>query len=194
MDSSYLTSATNPQGYPDHEFPEFAFVGKSNCGKSSLLNSLLQRKGLAKQSATPGRTQMINFFLVKVSQENSYVLADLPGYGYSKTSKAIKAGWDQMLDTYLTKRKLDCILFLFDIRRKIEDYECEYLASFQERGVKTLVVLTKADKLKGNELRKNKQSITESLTTYGIAKEDIIVSSSLKKTGINELRSKLFTK
>ena len=68
------------------------------------------------------------------------------------------------------------------------------MASFQERGVKTLVVLTKADKLKGNELKKNKQSITESLTTYGIAKEDIIVSSSLKKTGINELRSKLFTK
>ena len=163
MDSSFITSAKNPRGYPEHNFPELAFVGKSNCGKSSLLNALLQRKNLAKQSSTPGRTQMINFFLVKVSQDNSFVLADLPGYGYSKTSKSIKASWDEMLNTYLTTRNLTHILFLFDIRRKIESYELEYVESFHKKGVSTFIILTKVDKVKANELKKNKQEIIKNL-------------------------------
>jgi len=193
MDSSYITSAVNPQGYPEHNFPEFAFVGKSNCGKSSLLNSLLQRKNLAKHSSTPGRTQMINFFLVKVSQDDSFVLADLPGYGYSKTSKSIKANWDKMLDSYLTSRKLSCVLFLFDIRRKIEDYEIEYMKSFHEKGTEILIVLTKTDKVKANELRKKKQEILQNLAKYNIEKDKVIPCSTIKKVGIEDLRKKLFT-
>ncbi len=193
MDSSFITSAKNPRGYPEHNFPELAFVGKSNCGKSSLLNALLQRKNLAKQSSTPGRTQMINFFLVKVSQDNSFVLADLPGYGYSKTSKSIKASWDEMLNTYLTTRNLTHILFLFDIRRKIESYELEYVESFHKKGVSTFIILTKVDKVKANELKKNKQEIIKNLAQYGIAEDKVLPCSTLKKTGIEDLRKKLFT-
>lgn len=194
MDSSYITSATEPKGYPEHELPEYAFVGKSNCGKSSLLNSLLQRKNLAKQSATPGRTQLINFFKVKVSQDNSYVLADLPGYGYSKTSKSVKASWDKMLNTYLSTRDLDCILFLFDIRRKIEPYELEYMQWFNKKGVQTLVILTKIDKVNASQLNKHKREMFKNLTEYGIEEGNIIPCSSLKKTGINKLRERLFVK
>ena len=192
MDSSYITSAKDPSGFPEHNFPELAFVGKSNCGKSSLLNSLLQRKNLAKQSSTPGRTQMINFFLVKVSQDNSFVLADLPGYGYSKTAKSIKANWDKMLGTYLSTRKLANILFLFDIRRDIEDYELNYMKSFHEKGTNTVIVLTKTDKVNQTSHKKKKQEIIKRLRKYGIEEEKVVSCSTLKKTGISELRKKLF--
>ena len=130
MDSNYIISATKAQQFPEQDLPEFTFVGKSNCGKSSLLNALFQRKNLARTSSTPGRTQMINFFSLKLSLEKSFVFADLPGYGFSKTARSVKASWNKLISTYLETRKISKLLFLFDARRNIEDYEIAYPVSY----------------------------------------------------------------
>lgn len=194
MDSNYITSAQSPQQFPEHAFPEFAFVGKSNCGKSSLLNALLQRKNLARQSSTPGRTQMINFFMVKVSQDNSFVLADLPGYGYSKTKKSMKAHWDKLITSYLETRSLSKILFLFDIRRKVETYELDYMKELHINGQETFMVLTKTDKLNQSERNKKKKELSISLKEAGLTEQNIIFCSVLNKSGIKELQKVLFHK
>jgi GTP-binding protein len=129
---------------PDSELPEVAFAGRSNVGKSSLLNSLVRRKSFARVSRTPGRTREINFFRIN----NGFVLVDLPGYGYARVSKEKKSGWRPLIESYLRRTtQLRGIVLLLDIRREPSDDDRAMLDFLAEVEVPTIVALTKTDKL-----------------------------------------------
>lgn len=120
-DAEFIVSNTSVAKCPAADRPEFAFIGRSNVGKSSLINMLTVRKGLAKTSATPGKTQLINHFLVN----NAWYLVDLPGYGYARTSQSTKAGWDKMIRDYLLKREnLMTVFVLVDVRHEPQEDRC----------------------------------------------------------------------
>lgn len=170
--------AVRPNQYPDVSLDEIAFVGRSNVGKSSLLNLLTNRKSLARVSGNPGKTRTINFYLIN----DAFRFVDLPGYGYAKVSKSITADWDRMMDDFFKQRKnLKRVVQLVDIRHepsKLDVQMYEYLRSY---GLDGLVCATKADKISGNQKQKNLSIIRKSLN---LGKEDKIVPvSALKKTG-----------
>ena len=170
--------AVRPNQYPDASLDEIAFVGRSNVGKSSLLNLLTNRKSLARVSGNPGKTRTINFYLIN----DAFRFVDLPGYGYAKVSKSITADWDRMMDDFFKQRKnLKRVVQLVDIRHepsKLDVQMNEYLRSY---GLDGLVCATKADKISGNQKQKNLSIIRKSLN---LGKEDKIVPvSALKKTG-----------
>ncbi len=159
-DTSFVKSAVKPSQYPEYDYPEIAFAGRSNVGKSSLINTLIQRKDMVKTSSRPGCTQLINFFLVN----DALSFVDLPGYGYAKVSKKVQAQWRPMMETYLsTRESLLGLVLLIDIRRdaRKEEFEmAEYLAA---RGIPFLVVLTKADKLSKTQQAKRLAAICSQL-------------------------------
>ena len=168
--------------YPPDTMKEIAFAGRSNVGKSSLLNLLTGRKKLAKVSGSPGKTRTINFYLIN----NAFRIVDLPGYGYAKVSKSMSADWGRMMDEYFQHREgLVKVCQLVDIRHepsKLDVQMYEYLKSF---GLDGLVVATKADKISRNEMQKNLARIRKVL---GMGKDDrLIPVSALKKTGHEEL-------
>lgn len=170
--------AVRPNQYPDANLDEIAFVGRSNVGKSSLLNLLTNRKSLARVSGNPGKTRTINFYLIN----DAFRFVDLPGYGYAKVSKSITADWDRMMDDFFKQRKnLRRVVQLVDIRHepsKLDVQMYEYLRSY---GLDGLVCATKADKISGNQKQKNLSIIRKSLN---LGKDDKIVAvSTLKKTG-----------
>lgn len=170
--------AVRPNQYPDASLDEIAFVGRSNVGKSSLLNLLTNRKSLARVSGNPGKTRTINFYLIN----DAFRFVDLPGYGYAKVSKSITADWDRMMDDFFKQRKnLKRVVQLVDIRHepsKLDVQMYEYLRSY---GLDGLVCATKADKISGNQKQKNLSIIRKSLN---LGKEDKIVPvSALKKIG-----------
>lgn len=170
--------AVRPNQYPDANLDEIAFVGRSNVGKSSLLNLLTNRKSLARVSGNPGKTRTINFYLIN----DAFRFVDLPGYGYAKVSKSITADWDRMMDYFFKQRKnLRRVVQLVDIRHepsKLDLQMYEYLRSY---GLDGLVCATKADKISGNQKQKNLSVIRKSLN---LGKDDKIVAvSTLKKTG-----------
>lgn len=170
--------AVRPNQYPDANLDEIAFVGRSNVGKSSLLNLLTNRKSLARVSGNPGKTRTINFYLIN----GAFRFVDLPGYGYAKVSKSITADWDRMMDDFFKQRKnLRRVVQLVDIRHepsKLDIHMYEYLRSY---GLDGLVCATKADKISGNQKQKNLSVIRKSLN---LGKDDKIVAvSTLKKTG-----------
>ena len=143
-------SAVQPGQFPREELPEFAFLGRSNVGKSSLLNSLVDEKGLARISATPGRTQGINFFQVG----EQYQFVDMPGYGYAKVPKAITRSWKALIDSYLeARRSLALCFLLIDSRRGWMDMDIELRDWLAHRGRPFLVIGTKWDKLKTHKER-----------------------------------------
>lgn len=170
--------AVRPNQYPNANLDEIAFVGRSNVGKSSLLNLLTNRKSLARVSGNPGKTRTINFYLIN----GAFRFVDLPGYGYAKVSKSITADWDRMMDDFFKQRKnLRRVVQLVDIRHepsKLDIQMYEYLRSY---GLDGLVCATKADKISGNQKQKNLSVIRKSLN---LGKDDKIVAvSALKKTG-----------
>ncbi len=177
--AEFTKSAFNESHWTTDGLPEIAFLGRSNVGKSSLLNSLLQRKGLARTSNTPGRTQSINFFLIN---ENFYFV-DLPGYGYAKVSKAMRADWGKMAEEYLGKRQeLVLSIHLVDSRHKPTELDRqlhEWLIFHQQNHI---VVATKADKLSNNKLKKSLQEIEDNLPG-----SEIITYSSLTGKGRDAL-------
>jgi GTP-binding protein len=145
---------------PESSLPEVAFAGRSNVGKSSLLNALVRRKSFARVSRTPGRTREINFFRVN----NTFVLVDLPGYGYARISKTKKAEWRPMIDSYLRRTtQLRGIVLLLDIRREPSDDDRAMLDFLAELGVPTIVALTKADKLTKADARAQVAQISRNL-------------------------------
>ncbi|MDO4266746.1 MAG: ribosome biogenesis GTP-binding protein YihA/YsxC [Eubacteriales bacterium] len=145
---------------PENTLPEYAFAGKSNVGKSSLINALVQRKALARTSATPGKTQTINFYCVN----EQFYLVDLPGYGFTKISESVKAKWGQMVERYLKKRgQLKAVFLLVDMRHKPTSDDCMMYDWIIHNGFRPIVVATKQDKLKKNELPKAKKLIRETL-------------------------------
>jgi len=145
---------------PESSLPEVAFAGRSNVGKSSLLNTLVRRKSFARVSRTPGRTREINFFRIN----NTFVLVDLPGYGYARISKEKKAGWRPMIESYLRRTtQLRGIVLLLDIRREPSEDDRAMLDFLAELGVPTIVALTKADKLNKAGARERTTEISRSL-------------------------------
>ena len=169
---------------PDDDFPEIAFIGRSNVGKSSLINMLLDKKSLAKTSSNPGKTQMINRF--KVNEK--WFLVDLPGYGYAKLSKKHRESLRKMLLTYLLKRRqLINTFVLIDIRHSLQAKDKDFLIWAGENQIAFSIVFTKSDKLKKHELKKNISSINKTLKMYWDPLPPQFISSALNKTGRKDI-------
>ena len=153
MEAEFIKSAFKPDHYPPPDSSEIAFAGKSNVGKSSLINTLLNRKSLAKTSQTPGRTQAINFFNIK--GKTNLIFADLPGYGFAKVPQSVKKEWKNMIETYLsTRQNLRLIFVLVDIRRGVSESDKELLKWLKYTGIPAVIILTKSDKLSKNQQQK----------------------------------------
>jgi GTP-binding protein len=160
LSAEFIKSATEPSHYPEGVFPEVAFVGRSNVGKSSLINALVRRKNLAKTSNTPGRTQLINFFLVN----QRYAFVDLPGYGFARVPEAVRRNWGPMVETYLKERpNLRLIILIMDIRRDPAAQDLDLLQWFNHCRIPVLLVLTKIDKLSKSQVRFRAHQIEEML-------------------------------
>jgi GTP-binding protein len=156
----FVKSATSPSGYPRENLPEVAFAGRSNVGKSSLINALVQRKRLARTSNTPGRTQLINFFNIN----DSLLFVDLPGYGFARVPEAVKREWGPMVETYLRERDcLKLVVLILDIRRDPSTEDLALKSWLDFYGRRTLFVLTKMDKLSRGESKKRQRAVKELL-------------------------------
>jgi GTP-binding protein len=148
MDAAFIKSAFQSNQYPPPDKTEVAFAGRSNVGKSSLLNALVNRKNLARTSATPGRTQALNFFRVN----DRFIFVDLPGYGYARVSHEVKRSWGGMVETYLGNRpNLKAVVVIVDIRRDLEEDDRTVMARLKQEGKEVIPVLTKVDKLNHKE-------------------------------------------
>ena len=173
--AEYVTSAAGPQGYPEARLPEIAFAGRSNVGKSSLINRLVARKDLVKTSSTPGKTRLLNFFAIN----NRLCFVDLPGYGFAKVPAKERARWRPMVETYLRERAtLHGVVVIVDARRlpSAEDVQLmEYLAGLR---VPYALVLTKIDKLSQSELSRQRKALAED---WGEAAQEFLLFSA--KTG-----------
>ena len=167
---------------PENLLPEFAFAGKSNVGKSSLINGLLNRRALARTSSQPGKTQTINFYNVN----DDLYFVDLPGYGYAKVSVDVKAKWGKMIERYLKKSKmLKCIFLLIDIRHDPSANDKMMYDWIVSNGYKPVIIATKLDKLKRSQIQKHVKMVREGL---GLAKEDILIPFSAEtKQGRDEI-------
>ncbi|MBS5938290.1 ribosome biogenesis GTP-binding protein YihA/YsxC [Clostridium sp.] len=186
--SDFVTSAVKKEQYPTTGLPEIAFVGRSNVGKSSIINALTNRKKLAKVSQTPGKTRLINFFVIN---NGEFHLVDLPGYGYAKVSKTEKASWGNTIETYLSGRsELKRVVLLVDSRHKPTADDIQMHEWIKFYGYDEVIIATKSDKLSNNELRKKEKDIRESLK---LTKEDTLYFfSSVNKKGRDELIDNLF--
>ncbi len=182
ISAEFVISAVSDQQYPRGVLPEIAFVGRSNVGKSSLINSLLNRKKLVKISATPGKTQMINFFDVN----HEFVFADLPGYGFAKVPRAVQKKWQSLVEQYLTKREhLRTVVLIVDIRRKPTDLDLHMQEWLEQYEVDTILVATKADKLSQAEQSKQLKQIRQAFLKNG--KQEMVAYSSKNQRGRKEL-------
>ncbi len=181
-----MISAVEPAQYPNTGWPEIALAGRSNVGKSSLINSLVNRKALARVGNTPGKTRIINFYNIN----DSISLVDLPGYGYAKVSREEQKSWGKLAETYLNSRKnLNMILLLVDIRHDPTPDDIIMLNYIKESGREYVVIATKADKLNKSDYKKHTERIR---TVLELDKDcNIIVFSSLKRMGIEETWTKI---
>jgi len=176
--SEFVTSAVKPDQYPPPEYPEVAFAGRSNVGKSSLINKLVNRRGLVKTSSTPGRTQLINFFLVNAGLS----LVDLPGYGYAKVPAAVRKQWGPMVEAYIANRtNLKAVVLLMDIRRTPKAEEFNLMDWLHHHRVPMILVLTKADKLSKSQQNRQRKTAAEIL---GIDAGDLVLFSA--KSGLGK--------
>ena len=163
--ADFACSCSSVSDLPRDERPQIAFAGRSNVGKSSLLNKLVGRKRLAKTSKTPGRTRLLNFFLI----DRNYYFVDLPGYGYARASHRQKEEWARLVDDYLHKcRNLIGLVFLIDCRREVGQADLMMYQWLQSRNISYVVVLTKADKLNRNKLVQKAGEISEILKSVPI--------------------------
>lgn len=184
----FVSGAADYSGVPESNIPEIAFVGRSNVGKSSLINALTGRKTLARTSNTPGRTQQINFF----SLVDSLMLADLPGYGYAKASKTEIARWTAMIFDYLRGRpSLRRVCLLIDARHGLKDSDIDVMKDLDASAVSYQIVLTKCDKVKAPALAKLVAETQKRIARHVAAHPVIVQTSSVKGAGIEFLRAEL---
>ena len=199
LSAEFVCAASRIQDLPGSSLPEAAFVGRSNVGKSSLLNAICGMKSLARTSKTPGRTQQINFFRVRVAKgkkEDGILEAhfvDLPGYGYAKVNKASKERWGGLMEYYLAQRyTLALVVLLVDARREVEDEE-KWFCSMGKEG-SLIAAVTKVDKLSRNDLNRRKEAVSRALELS--PQQVFLTSAGRSKEGIAELSdavcSKLF--
>ncbi len=185
--SEFIISAVKKDQYPKDGRNEVAFVGRSNVGKSSIINALTNRRKLAKVSQTPGKTRLINFFLIN----DDFHLVDLPGYGYAKVSKTEKASWGKTIETYLTDREeLKRVILLVDSRHKPTADDILMYDWIKHFNYDCVVIATKSDKLSNNDLVKSRKLIKETLKLDDTDK--FYFFSSLNKKGKDELIDNIF--
>ena len=182
--AEFVMSNSDVAKCPKQPPPEYAFIGRSNVGKSSLINMLTERKSLAKTSGRPGKTQLINHFLIN----NHWHLVDLPGYGYAKTSKLKRKQFSRMIADYLLLREnLVTTFLLIDCRIKPQEIDLDFMTFLGESSIPFAIVFTKTDKLKPKVLEENLSHYKETLLSEWESLPPIFLSSSVKKTGIEEL-------
>jgi GTP-binding protein len=175
--AEFVTSAVKKSQYPSEGLPEIAFAGRSNVGKSSLINTLVNRKRLVKTSSTPGRTQLINFFDIN----KNLTFVDLPGYGYARVPAAVRKKWGPMIETYLsTRQTLKGVVIIMDIRRLPREEEQNLIHWLAHYSIASILVLTKTDKLSKTKLIKQQAAIVKALA---VAKEDVILFSAKTRRG-----------
>ncbi len=179
--ADFVTSAVKPVQYPEARLPEIAFSGRSNVGKSSLINTLVNRKRLVKTSSTPGRTQLINFFVIN----QAFYLVDLPGYGYARVPASVKKKWGPMIECYLKERaSLQAVTLIMDIRRTPRDEERNFIDWLHLYRIAIIPVLTKADKLSKTKQNKQIQLIASALE---IDREQLTLFSAKSRQGKDRL-------
>lgn len=184
----FIKSAPSLKFLPDPDVPEIAFAGRSNVGKSSLLNALTGRKSIARTSVTPGRTQELNFF--EVGDPTVLQLVDMPGYGFAKAPPSVTEQWRKLVRDFLRGRVvLKRVLLLIDARHGIKDVDSDMMRMLDEAAVGYRVVLTKADKIKAEDLEKVTAETIAAARKRTAAYPEVLVTSSEKKMGIEELRA-----
>jgi GTP-binding protein len=189
LSAEFLTGAVSCKQYPDSVCPELAFVGRSNVGKSSLINSLLNRKKLVKTSQTPGKTQEINFFKIN----SNFIFADLPGYGFAKVPKVVQKRWKKMIEDYLLKRgTLSAVIFIIDMRRNPSPLDLDLKTWLETHGIEYLLVATKADKLSQSEATKQVNKLNVAYFNEG--EDKLLAYSSKSGRGRKELWQKIINR
>jgi GTP-binding protein len=184
ISAEFITSSTDWRKCPETNKPEFAFIGRSNVGKSSLINMLVDRKKLAKTSSTPGKTQTVNHFLVN----DQWYLVDLPGYGYASASRSARFAWGKMIEDYLKNRKnLFCTFILLDARLKPQAIDVDFIRWMGEHHLPLVILLTKSDKLKQQELAKSRKTIEAKLLEQWEDLPTLFVTSAEKKSGRDKI-------
>ncbi len=182
--ATFVTSALSHAACPPANLPEFAFIGRSNVGKSSLLNLLVGQAGLAKVSATPGHTRMINFFRIN----EAWLMVDLPGYGYAKTVKRDPQQFQVMVADYLAHREtLRRVLVLIDARLDPQQIDLEFVAWLVENGLRFALVFTKTDKVKKTALAKNVAAFQEKISGWATENPPVFITSAETRAGKSEL-------
>ncbi|CAO81627.1 ribosome biogenesis GTP-binding protein YihA/YsxC [Candidatus Cloacimonas acidaminovorans] len=190
VESFFVKSAIEPSDYPASAYPEFAFAGRSNVGKSTLINLLTNHKGLAKTSSTPGKTRLLNFFLIryKIDDNDSsgfLQFTDLPGYGYAEVSQAEQEKWRRMINKYFEQRKqLRSLIVIVDIRHPADSKDIMLLEMLRLRGIDYCIVATKADKIPKTKVAKTVKDLAKGL---GLKEEPIFPVSALNNTGLEPL-------
>ena len=189
ISAGFLTGAVSCKQYSDSVCPELAFVGRSNVGKSSLINSLLNKKKLVKTSQTPGKTQEINFFKIN----NDFIFVDLPGYGFAKVPQSVQKRWKKMIEDYLLRRKtLLAVIFIIDLRRNPSPLDLDLQRWLEACEVEYLLVGTKVDKLSQSEAKKQVNKLNVAYFNKG--KDKLLAYSSKSSRGRKELWSKITTR
>jgi GTP-binding protein len=188
--AEFLTAAARPADFPREGAPEVAFLGRSNVGKSSLINRLVNRKALARTSTTPGKTRLLHWY--RVTRDGVEVwLVDLPGYGFARVSKQERAGWQALVESYLASRQtLRLAVLLQDLRRDVSEDETLLLAWLAQRGVPALVALTKCDKLKPMRRAERVRALVAELK---LPPGQVLATSAETGLGIDELRRAVFS-
>ena len=185
MKVDYMGGGFSPGEFPEIDLPEVAFVGRSNVGKSSLINMLVGQRQLARVSSRPGRTQAIHFFSIN----DRFTLVDLPGYGYAEAPKSVRKAWKPLIEAYLSEREpLKAVLLLVDIRREPGEVEMGLSEAMNDAGIRLILVVTKADKEAKTRRAGRGQKIAAQL---GIPAKDVHVVSSLKRDGRQELLDRI---
>jgi len=175
--AEFLISAAKSSQYPPGELPEIAFAGRSNVGKSSLINTLVNRKHLVKTSSTPGRTRLLNFFVIN----ESFAFVDLPGYGYARVPDAVKKQWGPMIETYLsTRTSLKGVVLITDIRRIPGDEDLSVIEWLKYYGIPKILVLTKADKLSKTQQIARQIAIAKK---FSVDKGELLLFSATSRQG-----------
>ena len=175
--AEFVKSAVKPSHYPSADLPEIAFTGRSNVGKSALINTLLNRKHLVKTSSTPGRTQLINFFIIN----KAFSFVDLPGFGYAKVPESVRKSWGPMIETYLSKRKtLKGVVLIMDIRRIPGTKELNFIEWLHYYNIPSILILTKSDKLSKIKQKNQHKAIAKALS---VNQEELILFSAKSRMG-----------
>ena len=187
MESRYVQSALKPEQLPQESLAEVALLGRSNCGKSTFINTLLNKKNLAKTSKFAGRTQTINFFEV----DSKFYLVDIPGYGFSGSDSKLSRYWEDLVEAYLKRTNIRYILFLQDIRRTLNDEDL-WVLKHSLNCDNLFIILTKSDKLSRSNAIKTLANYKKVLEDAHIKYDEIICYSAIKRTNLIDIQKKIF--